>query len=360
MVTETHDGPATSRLWRGAVLLALSLALSGCYLMHLAGGQLQLMSRRQPVVRVIESPDTPASLRTRLTAAQDARQFAVDALGLPDNGSYRSYVDVGRPYVSWNVVAAPRDSVEPKQWCFPIAGCVAYRGYFDERRARRYAAGLERRGYDVWVGPVPAYSTLGRLRDPLLSTMLRYAEIDVAALIFHELAHQVLYVKDDSAFNESFATAVEYEGVRRWLESQGRGAELQRFLAGRRHNFEVAELMGAARERLRALYARQLEPEEREAARTAEFERLRGDYQVLRSMFGPGVGDLFASDPTLNNARLAAFATYHQCLPGFERELARVGHDLKAFYAAAKEFARLSFAERQSRVCSAAPATPAT
>lgn len=277
MVTETHDGPATPPLWRGVVLLALSLALSGCYLLHLAGGQLQLMSRRQPIARVIDAPATAPALRARLMTAQAARQFASDVLGLPDNGSYRSYVDVGRPYVTWNVIAAPRDSVEPKQWCFPVAGCVAYRGYFDESRARRYAAGLERRGYDVWVGPVPAYSTLGRLRDPLLSTMLRYAEIDVAALIFHELAHQLLYVKDDSAFNESFATAVEYEGVRRWLESQGRGAELDRFLAGRRHNFEVAELMSAARERLRALYARPLAPAEREAARAAEFERLRAD-----------------------------------------------------------------------------------
>jgi predicted aminopeptidase len=360
MVTETHDRPATRPLWRSAALLALSLSLSGCYLLHLADGQLQLMSRRQPVARVIDAPATPAALRARLTTAQAARQFASDVLGLPDNGSYRSYVDVGRPYVTWNVIAARPDSVEPKQWCFPIAGCVAYRGYFDERRARRYAAGLERRGYEVWVGPVPAYSTLGRLRDPLLSTMLRYADVDVAALIFHELAHQLLYVQDDSAFNEAFATAVEYEGVRRWLEAQGRGGELERFEAARRHQFEIADLMVATRARLRALYARRLAAAERDAARAAEFARLRADYAALRARSGAGTGDPFAADPVLNNARLAAFATYHQCLPGLERELARVGRDLPAFYAAARDLARLPAAERAARVCAAGATPPAS
>jgi predicted aminopeptidase len=354
MVTETHCSPAMPRRWRLLVLTAASLALSGCYLMHLGVGQLRLSAKRQPIERVIAAPSTAPALRERLGQAQAARAFAVTTLGLPDNGSYRSYVDVGRPYVSWNVVAAPRDSVEPKQWCFPIAGCVAYRGYFDEARARRYAARLERQGYDVWVGPVPAYSTLGRLEDPVLSTMLRYAEIDVAALLFHELAHQLLYVQDDSAFNEAFATTVEYEGVRLWLEAGGRGRDLDHFRAQRRSHFQVADLMSAARERLRGLYASGLPAAELEAARQAEFARLRADYQALRATFDAGAGDMFATDPTLNNARLAAFATYHQCLPGLEQLLAAAGRDLGRFYDDARALARLSSVERKARICAPA------
>jgi len=341
----------------GTRLLALALvavSLSGCYLMHLASGQMRISARREPVERVIAAPGTDAALRARLQYAQRARRFAVETLGLPDNGSYTSYVDLGRRYVSWNVVAAPVDSVEPKLWCFPIAGCVAYRGYFDEARARRYAARMARRGYDVWVGPVPAYSTLGRLQDPLLSTMLRYRELDVAALIFHELAHQLVYVAGDSAFNEAFATAVEYEGVRRWLEANAAESDLAAFLAQRRRSFEVADLMAAARGRLRELYARGLPADQREAARQAEFTSLRAAYAELRRSWGAEAGaDLFAADPVLNNARLAAYATYHQCLPGFERRLADLGRDLPAFYDDARRLARLEPAARRALICGA-------
>jgi len=353
MLTDGHCRTPIAGL-RLALAAAAVLLLSGCYLAHVAAGQMRLSSRRTPIARVLAAPDTGDDLRARLRYAQRAREFAVGTLGLPDNGSYTSYVDVGRRYVTWNVVAAPVDSVEPKQWCFPVAGCVAYRGYFDEARARRYAAGLARRGYDVWVGPVPAYSTLGRLRDPLLSTMLRYRELDIAALIFHELAHQVLYVPGDSAFNEAFATAVEYEGVRRWLAAEGGGGDLESFLAERRRGFQVADLIAESRERLRRIYEQRPPPQERDAARAAEFARLRAAYDALRLSWGASPGpDLFAADPTLNNARLAAYATYHQCLPGLERRLADLGHDLPAFFAEARRLARLAPAERRALLCGA-------
>ncbi len=342
---------------RALPLAFATLSLTGCYLMHVAAGQMRISARREPVERVIAAPDTEAGLRAKLQHAQRARQFAIDVLELPDNGSYTSYVDVGRRYVSWNVVAAAADSVEPKLWCFPIAGCVAYRGYFDESRARRYAARLARRGYDVWVGPVPAYSTLGRLQDPLLNTMLRYRELDVAALIFHELAHQVVYVAGDSAFNEAFATVVEYEGVRRWLEANAAESELAAFLAQRRRNFQVADLMAETRTRLRQLYARELPAAEREAARQAEFSNLRAAYAELRRSWGADAGtDLFAADPVLNNARLAAYATYHQCLPGLEQRLADLGRDLPAFYDEARRLARLEPGARRAAICAAEPA----
>ena len=184
------------------------------------------MSKRQPISRVIANPATPAPVRTQLEAVSEIREFASHELGLPDNGSYRSYADIGRPYVVWNVVAAPEFSVEAKQWCYPIVGCVAYRGYFAERRARSFADKLRRRGLEVSIGGVAAYSTLGHFDDPVLNTMLGWNDIELASIIFHELTHQLIYVPDDADFNEALATTVEEEGVRRWLHAQGRDAEL--------------------------------------------------------------------------------------------------------------------------------------
>ncbi len=196
-----------------AALLALVASLqTGCYLLESARGQLSLMSRREPIARVIERPATPPALRAQLEEVTAIRDFASRELGLPDNGSYRSYADVGRPYVVWNVVAAPEFSVDARQWCFPIVGCVAYRGYFIERRARSFAAALRRQGFDVSVGGVAAYSTLGHFDDPILNTMVGWDDVELAAIVFHELTHQLLYVSGDASFNEALATTVEEEG----------------------------------------------------------------------------------------------------------------------------------------------------
>ena len=206
---------------RAAVAIAVIATLSGgCYLLQSAEGQLSLMSKREPIARVIDEPSTSPKLRAQLQSVTAIRNFASRELELPDNGSYRKYADIGRPYVVWNVVAAPEFSVEPKKWCFPIVGCVAYRGYFVEAKARHFAAGLHAQGYDVVVGGVAAYSTLGHFDDPILSTMVNWDDVELAAIIFHELTHQLLYVRNDASFNEALATTVEEEGVRRWLESQ--------------------------------------------------------------------------------------------------------------------------------------------
>ncbi len=211
-----------------AVVVLAGLAAS-CgsvrYYSQAVWGGADVLVKRKPIDRLLEpgrAQVLSAATRERLRLSQEIRDFASRELGLPDNRSYRSYADLGRPYQVWNVVAAPRLSLEPKTWCYPFAGCAAYRGYFNERAARRHGDRLAAGGYDVRVGGVAAYSTLGWFADPVLNTFLDYAEADFAALIFHELAHQVVYVKDDSAFNESFATAVEVEGVRRWLRSLGR------------------------------------------------------------------------------------------------------------------------------------------
>ena len=201
---------------RAALAIALIAMLSGgCYLLQSAQGQLALMSKREPIARVIDEPSTPAALRAQLKSVTAIRNFASRELGLPDNGSYRKYADIGRPYVVWNVVAAPEFSVDPKQWCFPIVGCVGYRGYFVEKRARRFAAGLHAKGFDVVVGGVAAYSTLGHFDDPILSSMVGWNDVELASIIFHELTHQLLYVPNDASFNEALATTVAEEGVRR-------------------------------------------------------------------------------------------------------------------------------------------------
>ena len=211
---------------RAALIVVLIATLSGgCYLLQSAQGQLALMSKREPISRVIDKPSTPPGLRAQLQAVTEIRDFAIRQLGLPDNGSYRSYADLGRQYVVWNVVAAPEFSVDPKEWCYPIVGCVDYRGYFSERRARRFGARLRSQGFDVAVGGVAAYSTLGHFNDPILNTMMGWDDVELAAIVFHELTHQLLYVPNDSSFNEALATTVEEEGVRRWLSAQGRDAD---------------------------------------------------------------------------------------------------------------------------------------
>src|SRR5215469_11326482 len=236
MLTETPAGSAAlaavatrlSRRVRVLTLAAAGVLSAGCgtpYLMQAASGEWHVLHERVPIDTVLADPHTPPAERTRLEQVRAAREFASRELGLPDNDSYRSYADIGRPYVVWNVVAAPEFSVAPKRWCFPVAGCVAYRGYFHEQSARDFALGLEERGYDVAIDGVPAYSTLGKFADPVLSSMLRYGDDDLAATIFHELAHQLLYVRDDSEFNEAFATTVEDAGLERWLAHQGVGAE---------------------------------------------------------------------------------------------------------------------------------------
>jgi len=306
---------------------AACMALSGCYYGHLAAGQLEMNGKRQPIAEVVADPGTDPTLRTRLELAARARDYAVYGLGLPDNGSYRAFADLGRRYATWNVFAAPEFSMEPKRWCFPIAGCVSYRGYFDEAHATREAGKLHARGYDTFVGGSIAYSTLGHLRDPVLNTMLAYGDTELAAFIFHELAHQAVYVQGDSDFNEAFASVVENEGVRRWLEHEGRPAELGRFVDLRRRQAETAGLLVAARARLVALYAQPLEPGAMRAEKAAEFARLR---EALAAAGHPANGDY-------NNARLVAVATYERCVPALRAELERLGNDLAAFYAAMRE-----------------------
>jgi predicted aminopeptidase len=343
---------------RAALAIALIAVLSGgCYLLQSAQGQLALMSKREPIARVIDEPSTPAALRAQLKSVTAIRNFASRELGLPDNGSYRKYADIGRPYVVWNVVAAPELSVDPKQWCFPVVGCVAYRGYFVEKRARRFAAGLHAKGFDVVVGGVAAYSTLGHFDDPILSSMVNWNDVELASIIFHELTHQLLYVPNDASFNEALATTVAEEGVRRWLEQQGRDKDLAEHLLEQRRYLEVIALMNETRNHLRTLYASGLPPPLMRERKRETFEELREAYATLKVQWGGHApfDAWFAAD--LNNAHLASIATYFTCVPGFERELKAAGGNLPAFYLRVRELAKLDQRQRDKLVC-ATPQAP--
>ena len=337
---------------RAALIVALIAASSGgCYLLQSAQGQLALMSKREPIDRVIGQASTPPALRARLEAVSSIRDFASRDLGLPDNGSYRSYADVGRRYVVWNVVAAPEFSVDAKEWCYPIVGCVAYRGYFVEGRARRFADRLRAKGLDVMVGGVAAYSTLGHFNDPVLNTMMGWNDVELAAIIFHELTHQLLYVPNDSSFNEALATTVEEEGVRRWLRAQGRDADLASHLVQQDHYAKVVDLLTTTRAELRAVYASGAAPDSMREKKRAAFAALRSSFALLKAGWGGHAPFEPWFDEDLNNAHLASVATYFTCVPGFERELEAVGGDLPAFYARVRSLAKLDQEKRDAAVC---------
>jgi predicted aminopeptidase len=321
---------------RALLLLLSAVALAGCdtlsYYGQAAGGQLALSARARPVAQLLADPRTPDALKQRLRTAAGIRDFAVRELGLPDTGSYRSYAALDRRYVLWNVVAAPEFSLDPVQSCFPIAGCVAYRGYYAKQDAESYAAQRRDQRYDVIVYGVPAYSTLGWFDDPLLSTFIDYPDAELARLIFHELGHQVVYVKDDSTFNESFAVTVEREGLKRWRASRGMAASP----APGRAQFDA--LVERTRATLRALYRSGLAPAEMRRRKREALAPLKPWLERMRGFE--------AAEP--NNALLASYATYTQKVPAFERLLAEAGGDLPRFYARVKQIARLPRAERDA------------
>jgi predicted aminopeptidase len=340
-----------SRICAVSGVALLGATSGGCYLLESAQGQLELMSKREPISRVVANPATPPALRTQLETVSQIREFAIRDLELPDNGSYRSYADVGRPYVVWNVFAAPEFSVDPKEWCYPIVGCVAYRGYFVERRARSFADKLRRRGLDVAVGGVAAYSTLGHFNDPILNTMLGWNDVELASIIFHELTHQLIYVPNDADFNEALATTVEQTGVRRWLESLGRERDLARYEMEQERFLKVLDLLSRTRAELRTLFASGRDPADMRRQKAAVYASLRGAYAGLRAEWGGHAPFDAWFDGEVNNAHLASVATYYDCVPGFQRELAAVGGDLDAFYRRVRELANLDQAQRHAALC---------
>lgn len=348
---------------RGRVsgLLLLLVLLSGCeslaYYGQSINGQLELMRRSRSIDEVLAEPGVSPELAQRLQLVKQVRRFASDRLGLPDNDSYRRYADIGRRAVVWSVVATPPYDVTPKRWCYPLVGCLAYRGYFDRADALVEAAKLRADGMDVAVLPVPAYSTLGWFDDPLPSTVIHWPEPELAGLVFHELAHQQLYIPDDTAFNEAYATAVAEQGVRLWLaqrqaSQKEHGAEEYRAWRIRRDRAaRVTHLLLAARERLSQAFAESVDDAERAARKAVLYAALAADYRRMSAAWEPPrpYGHWFDGDG-INNAYLAQVATYDHWVPAFTRLWEREGGDPVAFHRAVAELGRLPPAQRHQRL----------
>ncbi|XVN13841.1 aminopeptidase [Pseudomonas corrugata] len=328
----------------------LLLLLNGCsnvgYYGQLVSGQLRLLQAREPVDQVIADPTRDARLREHLAKAREARTFASAHLHLPDNKSYRLYADIGRPYVVWNVFATPEFSLAPQNHCFPIAGCVAYRGFYSQSAARGEAALQRLRGMDVSIGGVEAYSTLGWFNDPILSSMMHWGDERLATLIFHELAHQRFYVQDDTEFNESFATFVEQEGTRQWRASRGLAPDDGKQILQRD---QFIQLILDTRQRLEKLYAQPLPIEQMRQQKARAFERLRAEYAQLRDSQWAGDKryDAWVYAP-LNNARLLPFGLYDQWVPAFAALFRQESGDWVAFYAAVEKLGKLPMDERKA------------
>ena len=332
------------KLLRLSVVAIMISSISGCYYMQAASGQLEVLRKREPIVEVIDDPQTSPELAERLRLIQEARAFSIAELGLPDNKSYQTYSDLERDYVVWNVFAAAEFSLTPKQWCYPVAGCVSYRGYFKKEAAEREELQLREDGFDVHLGGVSAYSTLGKFNDPVLSTMMRWDDVQLASVLFHELAHQLLYVKGDSGFNESFATAVEEFGIERFLLSKEMSDEFRRYQEGKELRRELMQLINDARIDLRLLYAEPISDGDKRRLKQQRLDQLA---QAIRDeLEASGRDPATWMQKPLNNARIASLALYEGRLPEFRIMLAKCNDDLACFYDESRRLSKLGKAER--------------
>ncbi len=341
--------------FRFVVLTIMACGLGGCgYYAQSLKGHVEIMSARQSVAKLIDDPATPEPLRARMQAASAIRQFASDKLDLPDNRSYRSYVDIDRNFVTLAVFAAPEFSLAPRTWCFPVFGCVPYRGYFSQEAAAQQAATLKRQGFDVYISGITAYSTLGWSSDPLLSTMFRQGETWLASVVFHELAHQRVYVPGDSAFNEAFAVAVEVTGVQKWLRAAGNAEGLRRYEAERRRDEEFRALLAKTRGELAGIYGGPGSTEQKRAAKAAAVDRLRQRYRQMRDSRWDGYRGYDAwIDAPINNAKLAATSVYSDRVPAFLRLFDLCSQDYPRFYAAVRRLGALDKSRRDEALRSA-------
>ena len=336
---------------RRTATILLIFCLSGCasvsYYAQSLQGHVKIMAARRDVGKLIDDPSTPEALRTQMASASAIRRFATDELALPDNNSYRSYVDVGREAVTWAVFAAPEFSLIPRAWCFPLYGCVPYRGYFSKQSATETAVELQRQGLDVHVTGITAYSTLGWSSDPLLSTMLTQDETYLAGLVFHELAHQRVYVDDDSQFNEAFAVAVETTGVRRWLHAAGNTAGLRRYEADRKRHPDFLALVSQTREELRHIYDKSGTLRQKRGAKAAAIERLRTRSRQIRDSRWRGYRAYDAwFDAPINNAKLAAISVYSDQVAAFLRIFDLCSGNYPRFYASVQQLGKLDKVSR--------------
>ncbi len=342
----------SDRTVRSVAGFAVIAMLTGCgnlsYYAQSIQGQLEIFAKRRPIDTVLADPGTALATRQRLEQVQALRQFATQELRLPNNASYQSYADLGREYVVWNVFATPELSLQPLSWCFLVVGCLDYRGYFAKVRAEEFARELRASAHDVFVGGVAAYSTLGWFDDPVLNTMLQWDDARLAKVVFHELAHQQLYVADDTEFNEAFATTVAKAGLQLWIADSPERGSMASAATSEARDHQFVELITRTRERLQALYDGPLAIEEKRSEKQRLFDELRSNYRQLRKLWDDydGYDDWMSVD--LNNAKIQSIATYHGDEAAFTKLLALVANDFESFYLQAARVAKLNHAPRHA------------
>lgn len=336
------------------LLPLMLLILTGCeslgYYHQAITGHLSLISQRKPISHFLRSPETSAELQKQLQKVMAIRTFAEQQLGLPVNNQYSSYVALKRDYVVWNVFAAPELSLSAKTWCYPIVGCANYRGYYDKKDAEKYASRLQRQKYDVYVAGIAAYSTLGWFKDPVLSSFINRSDAELANLLFHELAHQVVYIKNDTVFNESFATLVAREGVRRWMQARQAPEAYQRFIADQQRQQQFINLVSEYRQQLQTIYDSSLEEDQKRTQKAQLIARLRTAHGHLKQQWGGQSDYDHWINRDINNAQLNTVATYFELVPAFESLLEQQEGNLEKFYSACKALAVKNEAERQKLI----------
>lgn len=343
-----HD---TLKIVKPLFLLFLITCTTACssigYYVQSIQGQLEILQKSEPIDKLLEARQVSQLLHDKLYSIRQIREFAITGLSLPDNGSYRQYADLEREYVVWNVFAAPELSLESKQWCYLVVGCLNYRGYFSRDAAMQLADNLEKQGYDVYVGGVTAYSTLGWFADPVLNTMLNRDITDLAKVIFHELAHQKIYIKDDTEFNEAFADTVAIEGVERWLQKIENSGLTRIFKQQQEREDIFVKLVIKYRQQLDELYHSQLSDPEKRVAKTRLLQQMVNDYQQDRSAWSIGVTYDTWFAVGVNNAKLNAVNTYREYVPGFKILLRSVDNDLDRFYELVEELGKCPAEDRK-------------
>lgn len=337
------------------ISISCILFLSGgcaqlAYYSQATQGHMSVVAQAKPIERVLAQNDIDENIKTRLRLVQEIRRFAITELGLPENGSYKKYADLKRSHVLWNVVVTPELSLTPQQWCFWVVGCVSYRGYYNKDQAYRFAESMQHKGLDVLVAGVPAYSTLGWFDDPVLSTFIHYSEAELARLIFHELAHQVVYIPGDTQFNESFATAVEEIGVARWFNHVGNDEQLKKFQFNQKRRQEFLTLLSQYRSKLAENYA---SPDSSSAKRQKKieiFQSLKATYGVIKheQWNDDASYDAWFNQP-LSNAHLALVSTYFDLVPAFQHLWSK-HKNFTAFYQAVRQLSKLEKHKRRSQL----------
>ena len=337
---------------RYLISIPLLLLLCGCadlgYYWHNARGHLAVMNQRTDIETLLEDDGLAAELRQRLVLAQQIRKFSVERLQLPANGSYHGYVELNRPYVIQNLFAAPEFSTRLKQWCYPIIGCASYRGYFDEDRMSSYVDELKADGFEVHVGKVSAYSTLGWFDDPVLSSFINWPDYRLAGLLFHELTHQQIYIDDDTTFNESLASAVQQVGTELWLESRNQVEQLDKLSRWLRYRAEVITLIEATREQLKLIYDSQIDDVQKRVRKTQVFAEARTTHGLIASKheITGGFTRWFADE--LNNAKIGSVAAYNSEMPAFINMIRAHNLDFAAFFSYVQALGELDRSTRDS------------